>query len=182
MYHLVILESSVDNRIFGLDFQLAFDAFVQMLAVGFLFFFLSYILWNPARNMLKKRKEKIKNEMETAKEDMAKANALKSEYEEKLQNAEKDVDKILSEGRRKALDRETRIVEDANEEAKKIRERAEREIELEKSKVKDEVKHEMINVASAIAEKFVSKELKESEQAKLIDDTLEEMGEDTWRS
>jgi F-type H+-transporting ATPase subunit b len=40
----------------------------------------------------------------------------------------------------------------------------------------------MINVASAIAEEFVSKELKESEQAKLIDDTLEEMGEDTWRS
>ncbi len=182
MYHLVILESTLENRIFGLDAQVVFDAFIQMLAVGFLFFFLSYILWNPVRNMLKKRKEKIQNEMETAKEDMAKATVLKSEYEEKLQNADKDVDAILSEGRKKALARENRIVEDANEEAKKIRERAEHEIELEKSKVKDEVKHEMINVASAIAGKFVSKELKESEQAKLIDETLEEMGEDTWRS
>ncbi len=182
MYHLVVFESTVDNRIFGLDFQLGFDALVQMLAVGFLFFFLSYILWNPAREMLRKRKEKIKNEMETAKADMAEAMSLKSEYEKKLQNADKDVDEILSEGRKKALARENQIVEEANEEAKKIRERAEREIELEKSKVKDEVKHEMINVASAIAGKFVAKELSEKEQSKLIDDTLEEMGEDTWRS
>ncbi len=182
MYHLVILDSTVDNRIFGLDFQLGFDAFVQMLAVGFLFFFLSYILWNPARELLNKRKEKIRNEMETAKADMATAESLKSEYEKKLQNADKDVDEILSEGRKKALARENQIVEEANEEAKQIRERAEREIELEKSKVKDEVKHEMVNVASAIAGKFVAKELKESEQAKLIDDTLKEMGEDTWRS
>ncbi len=182
MYHLVILESTMKDELFHLDFQLGFDAFVQMLAVGFLFFFLSYVLWNPARELLNKRKEKIKNEMETAKADMARAESLKSEYEKKLQNADKDVDEILSEGRKKALARENQIVDEANEEARKIRERAEREIELEKSKVKDEVKHEMINVASAIAGKFVAKELDEKEQAKLIDDTLEEMGENTWQS
>lgn len=182
MYHLVILESKMRDELFHLDFQLGFDAVVQMLAVGFLFFFLSYVLWNPARDLINKRKEKIKNEMETAKADMAKAESLKSEYEKKLQNADKDVDEILSEGRKKALARESQIVDDANEEAKKIRERAEREIELEKSKVKDEVKQEMINVASAIAGRFVAKELDKDEQAKLIDDTLEEMGEKTWQS
>ncbi len=182
MYQIVILEATVEDRIFGLDFQLGFDAFVQMLAVGFLFFFLSYVLWNPARTLLRKRKEKVESEMENAKTNMASADALKKEYEEKLTNAEKDVDVILAEGRKKALERENRIVNEANEEAKKIRERAEREIELEKSKVKDEVKQEMIGVASAIAGKFVSASLDTADQDKLIDDTLKEMGDKTWQS
>lgn len=181
MNQLIVLESGLSNRIFALDFQLGVDAVIQMLAVGFLFFFLSLVLWNPAKELIQKRRDKIKNEMETAKSDMDKANAMKIEYEERLAGADKDVDAILSEGRRKALAREEQIVSEANEEAKRIRDRAEKEIELEKRKARDEVKQEMITVAGAIAGKFVAAELNENSQAQLIDDALNEMGEDTWR-
>lgn len=178
----VILAEAVDDRIFGLDFQLGFDAVIQMFAIGFLFFFLSFILWDPARELLRKRREKIENEMATAQKDMAEASAMKSEYDAKLKDADKAVDDILSEGRKKALAREAQIVNEANEEAKRIKERAEREIELEKSKVKDEVKQEMISVASAIAGKFVAAKLDDGANDKLIDDALNEMGENTWQS
>ncbi len=182
MNQFIVLDSGLFNKIFSLDFQLGVDAVVQMLAVGFLFFFLSFVLWNPAKELIQKRRDKIKNEMETAKADMDKALTMKAEYEEKLANADKDVDVILSEGRRKALAREEQVVAEANEEAKRIRERAEKEIELEKSKARDDVKQEMISVAGAIAGKFVAAELDKNAQAKLIDDALNEIGEDTWQN
>ena len=70
----------------------------------------------------------------------------------------------------------------AKEEAARVMERAEREIELEKSKVRDEVKQEMIDVAKAMAGRFVAASLDDQTQARLIDEALNEMGEDTWQS
>ena len=170
------------NRIFGLDAQLIADAVILALAVGFLFFLLSALLFNPARELMKKRQEKIKTEMETAAKDMADAKQMKAEYDARLAAADKDVDAILSEGRKKALARENEIIAEAKEEAALVLERAEREIELEKSKVKDEVKQEMIGVARAMAGRFVTASMDDETQAKLIDEALNEMGEDTWQN
>ena len=170
------------NRIFGLDAQLIADAVILALAVGFLFFLLSALLFNPARELMKKRQEKIKTEMETAAKDMADAKQMKAEYDAKLAAADKDVDAILSEGRKKALARENEIIAEAKEEAARVLERAEREIELEKSKVKDEVKQEMIGVARAMAGRFVTASMDDETQAKLINEALNEMGEGTWQS
>ena len=53
---------------------------------------------------------------------------------------------------------------------------------LEKDKVRDEMKQEMVQVASLMAGRFVSESISEETQAKLIDDTLKEMGDETWQS
>lgn len=179
MNYLVV---GLENRIFGLDAQLLADAVILALAVGFLFFLMSYLLFNPARELLKKRQSKIREEMETAKTDMAAASQMKAEYDAKLASADKDVDAILSEGRKKALARENEIVAEAKVEAARVLERAEREIELEKSKVKDEVKQEMIGVARELAGRFVADSLDDAAQAKLIEEALNEMGDNTWQS
>lgn len=170
------------NRLFGLDAQTVADAVILALAVGFLFFMLSYLLFNPARELMKKRQEKIRTEMETAAKDMEDAKAMKAQYDARLLEADKDVDAILSEGRKKALAREEEIVAEAKEEAARVMQRAEKEIELEKSKVRDEVKQEMIGVAREMAGRIIQVSIDEATQAKLIDETLNEMGEDTWQS
>lgn len=182
----VLLEAGTDdqemtNRIFGLDFQLGADAVILALAVGFLFFMMSYLLFNPARELMKKRQDKIREEMETAARDKTDALAMKQEYEEKISRADKDVDEILSEGRKKALARESEIVAEAKAEAARVRSRAEKEIELEKSKVRDEVKQEMIDVAQTMAGKIIAASMNDETQAKLIDEALNEMGDDTWQ-
>ena len=177
----VATSEGMTNRIFGLDAQLAADAVILALAVGFLFFLMSYLLFNPARELMKKRQDKIREEMDTASKDMADANKMKADYTAKLAAADKDVDAILSEGRKKALARENEIVAEAKAEAARVMERAEREIELEKSKVRDDMKQEMIGVASVIAGKFIAASIDKETQAKLIDEALNEMGEDTWQ-
>ena len=53
---------------------------------------------------------------------------------------------------------------------------------LEKDKVRDEMKQEIVHVASAMAGKFVAASMDEDKQAQLIDETLKEMGDETWQN
>lgn len=170
------------ERLFGLDAQLLFDTAVTALNVFILFILMSYLLFNPVRNMLKKRQDKITSDRESAAADKESAQALKSEYEEKLKNIDKEADVILDEARKKALQRAESIVGDAKQEAARIIEHANREAELEKKRVADEVKQEMIAVASAMAAKVVAGSIDAKVSDELIEQTLNEMGDDTWRS
>lgn len=176
----VALLAENDGRVFGLDWQLLFDILIQGLAVFLLFIFLSYILIDPVRKVLEERREKIKNDVESAASDRAEAAKLKAEYDAKIKKADDEAGEILSAARRKAVKNEETIIADANAEAARIISRANQEAELEKSKVKDEVKQEIINVATVMAGKFVAGSMDDSKQAALIDETLKEMGDDTW--
>ena len=178
----VALSSGLGDYIFGLDPQLLVDSAITILAMFFVFLLLSYLLFNPARNLMEKRQEGIREQMETAAREKQDAIQFKPEYDEKIKNVQKETDEILSEARKKALKKESVMLEEAREEAAQIVARANREVELEKSKVKDEMKQEIINVATAMAGKIVASSLDESKQSQLLADTLEEMGDETWLS
>ena len=178
----VALSSGLGDYIFGLDPQLLVDSAITILAMFFVFLLLSYLLFNPARNLMEKRQEGIREQMETAAREKQDAIQFKAEYDEKIKNVQKATDEILSEARKKALKKESVMLEEAREEAAQIVARANREVELEKSKVKDEMKQEIINVATAMAGKIVASSLDESKQSQLLADTLEEMGDETWLS
>ena len=68
------------------------------------------------------------------------------------------------------------------QEAARIIERANAEAELEKQRVADEVKQQIISVAAVMASKFVAKAMDDQENDALIEQTLNEMGENTWLS
>jgi len=178
----VALSSGLGDYIFGLDPQLLVDSAITILAMFFVFLLLSYLLFNPARNLMEKRQEGIREQMETAAREKQDAIQFKAEYDEKIKNVQKETDEILSKARKKALKKESVMLEEAREEAAQIVARANREVELEKSKVKDEMKQEIINVATAMAGKIVASSLDESKQSQLLADTLEEMGDETWLS
>jgi len=170
------------SRIFGLDLQLLVDAAITAIAVFILFLFLSKLLFNPVRTLLEKRQEKVVADLEDARKAKDESVRIKEEYEDKLKNVNKEAEGILSETRKKALLQEKEIVEEAKEEAHRIRVRADKEIALEKNKVKDEVKQEMITIASAMAGKIVQTSISAQQQDSLIEETLKEMGDSTWQS
>ena len=168
--------------IFRLDAQLLFDAAILAINIFLLFILLSYILYNPVRNMLKKRQEMITATREETAAANEEAKALKNEYDAKLKDAEKDAEVILAEARKKAIKNEEKIINEAKLEAAAIIEQARKEARLEKEKASDDVKKEIVKVATLMASKMVSASISEAEQSKLIDDTLREMGDDTWLS
>lgn len=180
--NLVLLTAEMEPRMFDLDFQLLHDAVLTLIAVFVLYLALSYFLFNPVRAMLQKRQEKIATELAEAAGAEEAAKALRGEYEAKLANIEKEADEILSDARKRALISENQIITEAKEEAHRIMERARVEAELEKSKVADDVKKEMISLASVLAGKVVAANINTEIQNELVEETLKEMGESTWLS
>ena len=172
-----MLSTQADGFIFGLNAQLLFDAAVLAINIFLLFILLSYLLFNPVRNMLKKRQEQItatREETATANEE---AKALKDQYEIKLKEADKEAEVILAEARKKALKNEENIVAKAKEEASAIIAQARKEAELEKAKASDDVKKEIVRVATLMAGKMVSVSMDEEAQTRLMEETLREIGE-----
>lgn len=170
------------QRLFGLDMQLLHDVVLMALAVFFLFLFMSKMLFNPARKMLEERKKRIATDIETAETDKKDAAALKAEYEAKLKNIDKEAEQILSEARQKAQKNAARIESEAKEEAARIIRTANDEAELSKKRAMDEVKQEMITVASMMAAKIVAANIDAAVQDTLVEETLKEMGDSTWQS
>ena len=168
--------------LFNLDAQLLFDTALLAIAVFFLVLAMSYLLFNPARKLLKDRQERISNDIDSAKEDKESAAALKAEYEAKLKEVDKEAEGILAEARQKAMKNQAKIIDEAKEEASRIVKRAQEEAELEKKHAMDDMKQEMIAVATMMAQKVVAASIDTNVQSTLIDETLKEMGESTWLS
>ncbi len=170
------------ERLLGFDWQMINDAVITGISVFVLFFALSYLLFNPVRQFLAKRQELIANDLDTAKTSKENARALQAEYEAKLRDINREAEEILEDARKRAKKRETEIVEEAKMEASRIIERANHEIVLEKKKALDEMKQEMISVASLMAGKAVAASINTQIQDSLVEETLKEIGEDTWQS
>ena len=164
------------ERLFNLDPQLIHDAVLLALAVFVMFTFLSYLLFNPARDFLKKRQDKIKNDLDTAAADKADARKLKEDYNAKIQNINAEAEEILVQARQKALDNEAKIIAEA-----RILSRANAQVELERKAAADDMKKEMIALASLMAEKAVAGAVDAKVQDTMVESTLKEIGEDTWR-
>ena len=168
--------------LFNLDPQLLFDTALLAIAVFFLVLAMSYLLFNPARKLLKDRQERIANDIDSAKEDKESAEALKAEYEAKLKEVDKEAEVILADARQKAMKNQTKIIDEAKEEASRIIAHAKQEAELEKKHAMDDMKQEMITIAAMMAQKVVAASIDTSIQDSLVDETLKEMGESTWLS
>ena len=170
------------TRLFNLDFQLLHDVVLMAIAVFFLFMMMSMLLFNAVRKMLGDRREKIAGELSDAANDKKDAAALKADYEARLKNIDKEAEQILSEARQKAQKNAARIESEAKEEAARIIQRANEEAELSKKRAMDDVKQEMITVASMMAAKVVAANIDASVQDALVEETLKEMGDSTWQS
>ena len=169
------------ERLINFDPQWISDVVITGINIFILFFALSYLLFNPARDYLEKRRNKIAGDLQNAKENKEEALALKAEYESRLREINKEAEQILDEARKKAKKQEAEIVAEARE-ALRITERAENEIELEKKKALEDVKQEMVSIASMMAAKAMAASIDVKIQDALIEETLKEMGERTWQS
>ena len=131
---------------------------------------------------IKKRQDKIKDDIDSAIADRESAKQLREEYEAKLKDIDREADEILNAARKKALANEAKIVAEAKEEAARIIKQAHTEAELEKEKAKDDIKKEMVEIAALMAGKVVGDRMDTTVQDALVEETLKEVGDKTWQS
>ena len=179
---LVFLSQNVpEGRLFALDQQMLISAIIQLLNGIILAVALAYILYKPVKSFMEKRTERIQSKIDGSDETMAKANKLIAEYESKVANIDKEYDKVLEKARIDAAEERRAIIAEANKEAENIKERAEGVIEAERERVKLETRPYIIELATLMAQNYITQHIEQEEQDKLFDEALTQLEEAQWQ-
>ena len=141
-----------------------------------IFFVAKKFLFKPVMKIITDRQQEIDNMYADAGAAKEQAQQLQESYQQKLNAAQETSDRIVKEAVARGQSREEQIIRDANAQAAAIMDKASRDIAQEKKKAINDAKNEISDLAMAIAGKVVERELKESDQADLIDGFIRELG------
>ena len=150
---------------------------VSLINLVILFLIVKKFLYKPVKNMLKARQNTIENDYNEAK--LAKEEAQKSqiEYEQKLSTATKQADRVIKSAVEIAKSRENDIIADAKLKADSIVKKAQNDAILERQKYEEDIKREIADVSSVLAQKVLEREIADEDHKKFIDSFLENIGE-----
>ena len=158
----------------GINFWTAFFVLMNTLAI---FFVAKKFLFVPVKNMIDSRQKEIDAMYDAAGAAKESAQALENEYKEKLAQAQQTSDRMVKEAVARGQNRQDEIISQANAEARAILDKAAADIAQEKKKALNDAKKEISELAMAIAEKVVGRELNDVDQAKLVDEFINELGD-----
>jgi len=164
------------GRVFGLDQQTLIQIGIQLFNVSLLAYLLARLLYNPVRDFMSRRADRIKVQMESAEDDMANAKELKVKYETRIKEINLERDDILETARKIAAEKGKQIIDEAKNEADTIKARAVQNIEMEQERAKDEMKQAIIEVSSAMAEKYIMRAIDKDVHERLFAEAMAELG------
>jgi len=153
---------------------------VQLLNACILAFALSKILYNPVKQFLQTRKEKISHNLAEARDALEHAEDTKNFYTEKLAGIESERKEIIDSARKRALELEDRIISEARKEAHDLVERTRLEMEKAKEDSHDELKKQIVEISALIAERYVAEKMDEQTGNRLLDEAIHGLGDTTW--
>ena len=151
---------------------------ISLLNLVILFFLFRKFLFEPVKKVVASRQQevdKLYSEAETAKAD---AEAAREYYDDTIKKVRLEAEQITERAVSNARFKEKEIVSNAQTEAVKIREKAERDIALERRKVMNEARGEISSMAVEIASKLVQREINADDQQALIEQFLNDYEEE----
>lgn len=180
---IVLLAQNVpEGRVFGLDMQTIVSIGIQLFNGIILAVILSYILYKPVKEFMRKRTEKIQGKINDADSTMAKANELITEYDQKIKDINKERIEILEAARLEAADESKIILAEARKEAQAVKERSLESVSKERKRLQEESRLYIIELASLMAKEYISENIDDSAQEKIFEETLARLEDTQWQS
>lgn len=154
----------------------------QIIATGILFLVLRHFLFKPVTDLLDARSKKIVSNLEESTSYKREAEAVRAEYELKLEDAKGEAREIVETAKKRSEQIKDEILQEAKVEAQKISERSMLDIEREKQKMLVDLKSEVVEIAMLAATKVVEKDLDPSTHKTMINKFIDEVGESQWKN
>ena len=136
-------------------------------------------LFKPINEMLEKRRAMADAEIQDAIKAKEEAQAIKTEYELNMQEARNKANEILVTAQKTATLQSEEMLKEATEQVTAMKAKAESDIAQEKRKAVNEIKGEIGGIAMEIAGKVIEREISEEDHAKLIEEFIANVGEDS---
>ena len=140
-----------------------------------LFFVLAKFAWKPLMKMLQEREEMIRDSLDDAEKAKAELEHLNEESEAIMTKARAEAQTILANGKAAAEKVKEDTISKAKEQAIKILEKTEKQIQIEKDKAIIDIKQEVVNLSLSVAKKLINKNLNDADNKSLIEETLKKV-------
>ena len=127
--------------------------------------------------MLDARRDQIEQDYNDAANAKQSAEQKDAELTSRLANAKAEAEGIVKEAADIAKMRGDKIVEDARTTADGIIRQAQEDAELERKRVGESIKEQIVEVSTALAEKMLEREVNADDHKALIDDFIDKIGE-----
>ena len=137
-----------------------------------LFIVLAKFAWRPLLTALESRENTIKSSLEDAEKAKLELERLNTESEEIIAKARSEAQSIRTEAKATAEKIKADVMVQASEDAKKLREEAEKQIQVEKNKAINEIRSEVVDLTMSVAEKIIKKNLSKEDNQSLIEDSI----------
>ena len=164
--------SSVPNPLVQLDPGLFIWTILTFLI---LFFVLAKFAWKPLLTALESRESAIKSSLEDAEKAKKELERLNNESEEIIAEAKSEAQNIRVEAKSKAEKVKADLLAQATDDAKKIRDEAEKQIQVEKDKAINEIRNDVVNLTMSVAKKVIKKNLSQEDNKSLIEDSIQNL-------
>lgn len=181
IYLLIIMVPLVSSICFGAEAAgsqraEAIDLFYRLLNFTIMLIILYVVAKKTAiKDFFSLRREEIKKKFEELKSQKYEFEKKADELESKLKEMEQKRKEIIERFRMEGLKEKEKIIAGAKERAAHILAQADAAIEKEIQVAKEQLKEEIIDIATQKAKEIISKTIKDKDQSRLIEDFIERM-------
>jgi F-type H+-transporting ATPase subunit b len=120
---------------------------------------LTFVFYKPVSKVIDEREAYINGNLTTASEKLIKADELYSEYDEELKAARVKAQAIISKSEKEAKDAVALEINQARQDAAKLIERTNKELETQKSLALQQLETQVDELSQLIKEKLLGKEV-----------------------
>ena len=142
-----------------------------------LIFLVKKYAWGNITSILDARAEKITNDIDQAEAARKKAEELAAKREAELAGSRQEATTILETAKETAEKNKAHILSEANQEALRLKEKAQLEISQNKEEAMNSIKGDVADITVNLAGKLLSQQLDSEGHRQLIDRYLNELGD-----
>lgn len=136
------------------------------------------ILFKPVMKIIEERQAEADRQFENAKKEQQEASTLKAQYEQSLVGIEEERVKTVKEARKNADAQYQRIIEEAKQEARQIKDDAVSMAEVKKNQIIMSAQKDIADMVVSAAVKVVSGNSDKEANSSLYDEFLNKAGEE----
>ena len=149
---------------------------VQAINFLILLFILKRLLYKPFLAKMGERTQGIQKSLDEAQAARAEATRQQEENETRLRAAHAEAAAIRAQAMKEASEEQKRLVEAARAESQRLVESAKAQMDADVRRAREELRREVADLATAVAEKLVRRSLRDEDHRRIVAEAITKVG------
>jgi len=149
---------------------------VQGINFVILLFILQRLLYRPFLAKMAERTQAIQKSLDEAQAARAQATRQQEENEARLRTAHAEAAAIRAQALKEAAEEQRRLVEAARAESQRLVESAKAQMDADVRRAREELRREVADIATAVAEKLVRRSLRDEDHRRIVAEAISKVG------